>query len=424
MHIQSAHIKNIRNITDFTWSLHEDELAGWHVLIGDNGSGKSTVLRSIALSLVGPKHFAGLRQNAQSWLTTNTAQGSITLYLQPHAIDDYAGRGKTGNKPLSAGIAFKKGSNEVDEKKITATLSPDRHIWGGGRGWFSAAYGPFRRFYGASQDAIRLMLNNPKIAAHLSVFDEAVALSESIEWLQRLNYQVLEKRPEGEILHKIRRFINQEDFLPHRAQLKSISSDGVFFEDANGHEITVDEMSDGYRSILSMTFDIIRQLQSTYQTDDIFNDELTEVKLPGVILIDEIDAHLHPTWQKRVGHWFRKHFPHMQFIVTTHSPLVCQASEVGSIWKLPRPGSHEKCERVSGNELERLLYGDILEAYSTQLFELHETRSDKGNALLHELAELNIKEMFTGLSDVERQRQTALRAILPTSANAIPEAET
>ena len=48
----------------------------------------------------------------------------------------------------------------------------------------------------------------------------------------------------------------------------------------------------------------------------------------GVILIDEIDAHLHPAWQKRIGFWLKAHFPNIQFIVTTHSPFICQAADI------------------------------------------------------------------------------------------------
>ena len=51
MYIQKAEIKNIRSITDF--EIEFKNPAGWHVLIGDNGAGKSTIIRSIALALVG-----------------------------------------------------------------------------------------------------------------------------------------------------------------------------------------------------------------------------------------------------------------------------------------------------------------------------------------------------------------------------------
>jgi predicted ATPase len=46
----------------------------------------------------------------------------------------------------------------------------------------------------------------------------------------------------------------------------------------------------------------------------------------GVELIDEVDAHLHPEWQREVGFWLKRHFPKIQFLVTTHSPSICQAA--------------------------------------------------------------------------------------------------
>ena len=47
----------------------------------------------------------------------------------------------------------------------------------------------------------------------------------------------------------------------------------------------------------------------------------------GVVLIDEVDAHLHPTWQRDIGVRMCEVFPHMQFIVSSHSPLVAQAAK-------------------------------------------------------------------------------------------------
>jgi predicted ATP-binding protein involved in virulence len=68
-----------------------------------------------------------------------------------------------------------------------------------------------------------------------------------------------------------------------------------------------------------------------------------------------IDAHLHPTWQKNVGKWFQDRFPNIQFIVTTHSPLICQAATHGSVWHLPHPGSDEKGGMGSGKDLVLLI---------------------------------------------------------------------
>lgn len=202
------------------------------------------------------------------------------------------------------------------------------------------------------------------------VFGENVALTEGLYWLRELNYKKLEHAhsPAGGLLHRLMRFVNQEGFLPHSIKLKKVTSEGVEFEDANGFPVPVEELSDGYRFVLSMTFELIRQLSRHYSEDQIFDVQNLRVIVPGVAMVDEMDAHLRPTWQKKVGFWFTEHFPKFQFIVTTHSPLICQASAKGSIFLLPRPGTEEEGRILEGADCDRLVYGDILDAYSTEAF--------------------------------------------------------
>ena len=76
MYIQKAEIKNIRSIIDF--EIEFKNPAGWHVLIGDNGSGKSTIIRSLALALVGEEQIQGLRANWNEWLNKQTDKGEIS----------------------------------------------------------------------------------------------------------------------------------------------------------------------------------------------------------------------------------------------------------------------------------------------------------------------------------------------------------
>jgi hypothetical protein len=217
----------------------------------------------------------------------------------------------------------------------------------------------------------------------------------------------------------LKNFINQDGFLPHKARLTEVSSKGVEFVDGNERELLVEDLSDGYRSILSMTFELIRQLSRVYAPSYIFNEDATKIVAPGVVLIDEVDAHLHPTWQRRIGVWLREHFPKMQFIVTTHSPLICQAADVGTVWLLPRPGTDEIGRRLGGIELDRLLYGDVLDAYSTEAFGEDISRSDEAKKKLQQLGELNRKELHGQLTDREQKEQEDLRAALPTSAHTL-----
>jgi energy-coupling factor transporter ATP-binding protein EcfA2 len=420
MHIKQINIENIRSIKNLHWGIADSKQAGWHVIIGDNGSGKSTFLRCLALALVGPVEAVALRQNWNDWLRQNQSRGFIRIYLShDDKLDKFSGRGrKIENYYLPACIIFTKQENEVRIKEERESFNPDRYVWGGKSGWFSAAYGPFRRFTGGDKDYDKIFYSNPKLAAHLSVFGEDVALTECLRWLQELQFKKLEKNPEGNILDSIQEFVNQSGFLPHQARLDRISSTGVEFIDGNGCRLPVEDLSDGYRSILSMTFELIRQLTRVYGSKAIFSpNEKTKIIAPGVVLIDEIDAHLHPIWQRRVGIWFREHFPNLQFIVTTHSPLICQAATVGTVWRLPKPGSNDLGGMVTGKDLERLLYGNVLDAYGTEMFGANVTRSEESKQRLRRLAELNQKELYGQLTEVERKEQENLRAMMPTTAH-------
>ena len=288
-------------------------------------------------------------------------------------------------------------------------------------GWFGASYGPFRRFAGGDKDYEKLFYSNPRLAPHLSAFGEDVALTEVLDWLQTLHVKRLEKNSEGQILEDLKKLINEGQLLPHNTVLEDVSSEGIVFRDGNGCPVAVPQLSDGYRSVLCMTFELIRQLVRAYGVDLVFRRIRAGkmcIDLPGVVLVDEIDAHLHPTWQRRIGLWFRKFFPGLQFIVTTHSPLVCQAAEHGTVWKLPTPGGDRKTGRVAGTDLQRLLYGDLVEAYDTELFGIGVTRSDSAKQKLDRLAMLNSKSRRSTLTVAERKEQRHLREILATASTA------
>jgi hypothetical protein len=350
MYLTRFTLQNIRAIRNLDWQVPLHRAPGWHVLLGDNGSGKSSVLRSLALGFVGPEEAMALRQGWTRWRRLG-GPSIIRLSITLDAKYDKAASAKTRTRPrldfgLSLGLF---GGDRPVSIEFEGGGAPYKSISGAGTGWFCASYGPFRRFTGGDEHYESLFSTAPRLARHLSVFDESVALTKGLRWLQQLQFKKFEKDPEGKLLDPLMEFINQPGFLPHHARLVSITSREVLFVDGNGHRVPVEELSDGYRSILSMTFELIRQLAATYDPKRVFHPkDPTKVAVPGVVLIDEVDAHLHPTWQRRVGLWFREHFPKLQFIVTTHSPLVCQAAEVGTVWQLPKPGTSEEPKQVTG----------------------------------------------------------------------------
>lgn len=334
MFLKRVEIENIRGIRRLVWAPTTGP--GWHVILGDNASGKSSTLRAIALALVGASEATALRQSWDDWLHRDAATGSIKIDIEPPRE---WGPGWDAN---AASIRLDRRHPGVDMRgelivPLTDSTRPAP--------WFSAAYGPFRRFRGGDKDAEKLYQTNPRLARHLTLFDESIALSECLAWLQTLRFKALESQNRGDadggefgrLLQHLTHFINRGDLLPHGVRMASVDSERVTFRDANNCDLDVEELSDGFRSILSLTFELIRQLV-------------------GVVLIDEIDAHLHPNWQRRIGRWFTTCFPQIQFIVTTHSPLVCQAAVHGSVFRLALTSNQRcmYCEDSCADEVEHI----------------------------------------------------------------------
>jgi hypothetical protein len=125
-----------------------------------------------------------------------------------------------------------------------------------------------------------------------------------------------------------------------------------------------------------------------------------------------VDVHLHPTWQTRIGQWFTKFFPKIQFIVTTHSPLICRASINGTIWRLAAPGSKNVSGEITGTDKNRLIYGNILDAYGTEVFGETITIPEQTTAKLNRLTELNQKSMMGDTSPVEENELYELKSFI------------
>jgi len=85
-----------------------------------------------------------------------------------------------------------------------------------------------------------------------------------------------------------------------------------------------EQLSDGYKIVLVLVLDIVsRMIEANSLITGITAEQL--LKTQGIVLIDEVDLHLHPSWQQRIVGDLQTTFPNIQFIVTTHSPQVISA---------------------------------------------------------------------------------------------------
>ena len=426
MYIKKVEIKNVRSISNYTMEFAEGKEPGWHVLIGDNGSGKSTVIRAIALGLIGPDVSNGLYgyQDWNTWIPWNSDNGTkVNLTLLRDATLDKP----SNNNPLefTSSVEIKKNNISGEAIPTGKGVSQNAALYGknAGSGWFCGSYGPFRRLSGGNEEFNFIVAKRTRLAAHLSAFREDFALSHVVRTLKDYELDSRSNKKAFELLQNLIEFINSSGLLHHGAKVEKIDSKGLNIQDGNGASITLDEMSDGYRSILSLTLDILLRLSEAFSPQLVFKKGSDTINIPGVILIDEIDAHLHPTWQIQIGQWFTRYFPKLQFIVTTHSPLICRgcvnnSGELnGSIWRLRAPGSSDFGGLLNEDDRDRLIYGNILDAYGTDVFGHDIEQSDEGVAEMKKYSELAKKEAFgANMTLKEKQKLEHLKKIFQTHA--------
>jgi hypothetical protein len=162
----------------------------------------------------------------------------------------------------------------------------------------------------------------PRTNAWVTLFKEEASLLEADKWMRDLDYQALEGKEEKKKARDILLEILRDDFLPRAIKIEGISSSGLSLKDGNGVDLSWTAMSDGYRAALALLVDILRHMIQAFGVENLVErvDGRLQIAHSGVVLIDEIDAHLHPEWQREIGFWLKRHFPKVQFLVTTHSP--------------------------------------------------------------------------------------------------------
>jgi hypothetical protein len=387
MHLRRIRIENVRSIRELEWEFEAGKEPGWHVVLGNNSTGKTAVLQAIAYCITACEQPG--RPSSRS-----VRRGAKQAEVELQTTDNSLFR-----------LAFSTGGLFVGDAEHPI---------------FSCGLGSMRRF-GPRSYGDESREEFPAYARHRTLFKQETVLTDALDWLQDLEFRAVKAReakkpePAERLLENIRQFVNETALLPYGARLGDITPDAIEFIDGNGVQLAIEELSDGYRSILGIAFELIRRLAEHYGADAIWStDELPKITASGVVLIDEIDVHLHPSWQREIGYWFTEWFPNLQFIVTTHSPLICQAAEHGSILRLPDPGEDELPRVVTGLERDQLVYGNVLDAYATDSFGHVPTRSKAGEEKLATLARLNQKYVHEGLDPSELEQRDRLLRMLPT----------
>ena len=431
MYVHSVILENMKGFEHLKFDLARPDgsYAGWTVFTGDNGSGKSTLLKAIAIGLVGGDVAHSLQPDFRGWIhsSAKVPKAAIELEISLTLDDEHPYKSNPPENRFPARLEFEERQKGMSIRSIRSTApagkptkyqAPERTIWSNSmKGWFSCGYGPFRRVFGPSIEAAQIMYGS-STAKYATLFQEGASLSQADKWIRELQYKAIEDRfrhtpdavQEQQILDTLLKFL-RDSFMPGLT-LDRVDSDGVWLKDADGILFAWGDMSDGYRSALALLIDIFRNLVETFGPEGLTEpDDQGKLRVvrSGVVLVDEIDAHLHPAWQRTIGFWLKEHFPNIQFLVTTHSPIICQAADPHGLFVLPEPGSGAVPHRLTDDEYNRVIASRPDTILTSDAFGLQNTRSHRAVKARAQLARLASKQTAGGkLTPTEKAQRKEL----------------
>ena len=286
----------------------------WIVVLGANGSGKSTILRAIALALCSADDRRRLAPDASKYVNrgTRASRGHVRIrFNQGYELRLEASRGSrdftvTGQRPEFALAGY--GSTRLLPRRTTGPQ----------------ATGP--------------QLTN--------LFDPWASLANAEPWLADP------------------RQVPPDDFRVLASSLKTLMSvtDEIALSRRSGKmrarvfdtTVDLDELSDGYQSILALSLDLCLAFGGEQ------GQGLSTENFEGMVLIDELEVHLHPEWKMRVVSDLRSVFPHLQFVATTHDPLCLRGLQPGELHLLERRDgtvTHQQIDVPPGLDADEILTG-------------------------------------------------------------------
>ncbi|WP_298516419.1 AAA family ATPase [uncultured Kordia sp.] len=279
VYLDRIELKNFKCFSNLTIQLpsyaDDTSVEPWLVFLGENGVGKSSVLKAIAIALMGQEYLDVLGITVKDILKYNTYSGHIKVF------------GK-GNEEVYS-VTFNKRKNEI---KASIEKPPA----------FIIGYGSTRLLPIGNLQPEK---DHPSYLKIKNLFDPSVSLSSAKEWFLNTNRKTF---------NQVSKTLKNLLLLDDLDSIKRSPKKGEIFikYHKSGDNINIDHLSDGYKSIFAVAIDMIYTLS---QENVVY--ELAE----GIVLIDEIGTHLHPRWKMEIIERLRNTFPKIQFIITTHEPL-------------------------------------------------------------------------------------------------------
>lgn len=373
--LRSVSLRNIGNFKAIDVEFEDH----WNLLLGDNGGGKSTILRAITLALSG-NDVRGEAMAARL-LRTGETSGSIELSLGP------TGATKVRTSLVRDGTRVK-----VSSPQVTPLQAGQGLVLGF----------PALRGVNTTQPTgpTRMDAPDPCVDDVAPLLQERVdtRLNQLKQWVINTALQA-ESAPHGreaQMLKTFRRVLR--DVVPGRhVDFKGVDRQtwNVWLRTDDG-EASFDALSQGTSSILGWVGVLLQRLYGIYPNAEQPEDG------PALLLIDEIDAHLHPRWQRKLVTLTREQFPNVQMIASSHSPLLAGAMRRAELRIVERDG--QTGEMRAAMPLQDLRGQTADEILTSSLFALPTSRSPEAEDLINEYFKLFEKHDRTNAEDDDLRR--------------------
>lgn len=344
-----------------------------NLLLGNNGRGKTTMLKAIALAALGPAvSDSGIYPYRLVRREPNAAEAAghavITATFTTHDQDrEQTRRTKVHSEVLVAPRGDLETLRWMDEDD--ASWQP---IYSSSSdAFFFVGYGATRRVEKRERVDLgaRRQSSFTRAQRVLSVFEDAYSLVPLNSWLSDFEYRSDSRY--AEIIDLVNRLLGPDHF-----QLRGEMENGEYVFEQEGLRVPFPALSDGYRAYVGWIGDLLYHVATTCPPEKSLRDHR------GFVMVDEIDLHLHPEWQMTVLPRLATELPNLQFIMTSHSPLVAGSLEWPNIIVMKEaPGQASEAERIQWS-----IHGlDADQVLLTDFFGLESTRAPGKRRMLKDL---------------------------------------
>lgn len=285
-------------------------------MLGENGTGKSALLKAIALVTSGSSALGDLLGTPDEWIKNGKKYCEISAIITTADGDD---------RDIKLRINRGQHLRDIIEGNRDTLILIDNAIKKADRNYFIVGYGASRRLNKGERKFFKRENSSSRTLNIQSLFDADASLVSLGSWAMELDYST----QNGASI--IRNALNQ--FFIENVKFSGIdkAKGRLMFSTPEG-KVPLEQLSDGYQNVAAWVGDLMYNIFNT------FKDHKKPLHARGVLLIDEIDLHLHPKWQRQLHTFLKQKLPNFQIIATTHSPLTAQQAEEGELYALKREG--------------------------------------------------------------------------------------